>query len=220
MSIAENFEEIINNFENIDKFGFLGLIGSINPSHDIDILSLRNPDYSRAEFIKANIELLKQFKLAQIRKGKDVIPFPTEYLQQIVAHVANKKSGDIMLHNLVYLDSPSFDRLNPDKFKEIIEKQIYVMHGDFKILNHPAMQTEHNMNNPYIQALNFQLILSNLPADLRTKHTKFAIKQITKNSLNMPEYHRSLPGGEWTVEQCLNEYSKTLETIDACEVIN
>jgi hypothetical protein len=163
----------------------------------------------------ANIELLKQFKLAQIKKGQDIIPFPTEYLQQLVAHVANKKSGDIMLHNLVYLDSPSFDRLNPDRFKEAIEKNIYVMHGDFKILNHPAMQTEHNMNNPYIQALNFQLILSNLPAELRTKQTKFAIKQITKNSLNMPEYHRNLPGGEWTVEQCLNEYSKTLDVIDA-----
>ncbi|MCD6576154.1 MAG: hypothetical protein J7K73_03265 [Nanoarchaeota archaeon] len=216
MNVLRDIEEVFDKFPQKGAFGFVGIFGSINPTHDIDMLSIRNPYVPRKEFIKANLDLMLALKDYQIKKGRDVSPFPTEYIQPFIEYF--KEPRDILVHNLAFLDYPSFDRLNPKDFKKIIEKEMIVLYGSLDVLDHPLLQQEHRKNDPYIQALNFAYFIANLPPEFRTKTTKFAIKQITKNSLRMPEYHENLPSGEWTIEECVNQYSRVLDLIEARQV--
>ncbi len=168
----ETLEKTVQEYDKLDRFGFIGLIGSVNPKHDIDMLFLPNPKYKNGEFIKSQMELLGELKENLKRVDSDLVPFPSISVQDEVEYLSNRKKSEILFHNLVFLDNPGFVKYNPLGFRQNIRKNMQVVYGDLKILDDNSLRYEHPLGDDYYLVINNHRHVSNYPKDLLSKKTK------------------------------------------------
>lgn len=55
-------KETIKEFKEIDKFGFIGVMGSLNLEKDLDFLIFQNPSKNKGVFLKSMCNFLELLK--------------------------------------------------------------------------------------------------------------------------------------------------------------
>jgi len=210
MEAYETIENAIKDYNKNDMLGYIGLIGNYNSKHDIDLLSIRNPELSREEHIYANVDLVDYLTKKLRKSGVQACVFPTEAVQ--IEMKRNALPDALKIHNLTFFDKPNVIGLNPDDFLKNIKQKNHTLYGSLDVLEHKDMQEANNLNNLYSRALRLNTFQGSVLEDFRREKITFTIEQITKY-LGIPE---TVDSRDWDEEKCINEFKNIVHLIAEC----
>lgn len=197
----------ISSYENRDRLGLVGVFGSIEIGHDIDVMFYPSPKYTKGQFVEAQMEVLSRVK-ERLKKDykSDLIPFPMLELQDEVEFISQRKPGEVFLHNLIFSDYKSLKERVPF-IDKIISENLEVIHGDKKALENDCSDP---LDYYYFTLLNNQVLLSNYPKELLSKKMKHIIGYVRKHALG--EQGRS--NAVLTQAECKKAYLDTILELD------
>lgn len=91
-------KETIKEFPEINKFGFIGLVGSLDIKKDLDILFAPSKNIKEGESLKMLCGFLDLLKNKLKTKKTKLIVFPYSIFQEEVEYLSKRKEEDILLH--------------------------------------------------------------------------------------------------------------------------
>ncbi|MDD5133327.1 MAG: hypothetical protein PHD81_01600 [Candidatus Nanoarchaeia archaeon] len=162
---------------NKGEFGLVSLIGSKNPTHDIDLVTLPSPKTTNSQFYDQNHQLIQTLQYNLMGKGLRIIPFPNMESQHEIVYLSDVDGQKVPLHNLAYLDAESFRRFNPKGFKESVEHVIPI-YGSLDVLSELP---EANYDPLTWTLIGSDRTLDNLPEDLFNQKMKHILDYVSKH---------------------------------------
>lgn len=146
-----------------NKFGFIGIIGSINEetSHDIDVLIFPNFNTKIGEAIIEYSRLYDETEkqLKKIHKRYYLAITQKFAMQELVNHLSSHEEGSvgmIPVHSMFFANYRDFVGFSPKKFLKNVNKKLISLHGDLnKMKKLPELSQE--KLEPYFFVLDFEM---------------------------------------------------------------
>ena len=155
----KTFEELIDESELSKYFATIAVIGSASHKRrgkmeDFDVLFFGDRTrYNPGQIIKANYDIIREFKLKLNENGLDIIPFNLMVTMEDRAYLSNfnPNKGDALFHNLLYLDVDAFvgDGFKKGDFPKTVEKDAEVLKGDLDVIHRPEFEKEVPLTKAY-----------------------------------------------------------------------
>ncbi|MFA5406019.1 MAG: hypothetical protein WC307_01520 [Candidatus Nanoarchaeia archaeon] len=213
---TNTIEEVVSHWPGRNAYAFIGMVGSYNLEHDLDLLTISNGCLQPGEFFIDQNNLLGKIREATIANGDRLVPFQKICYQDEVAWLSKLKPGKngVLLHNLTYLDQDSIKQYNPPRFLEEINKNMITLYGDAD--NIKGVQNHENPHTYlYFMLQDANVLNTDYPTALKEKKLKHLINYVHK-WLGKPV----ITEGEWSESKCLNEFNNCLKLIDQQAVTN
>lgn len=174
-----DFEKIlkksISEFKEIEKFGFVGFMGSLNIKRDLDLIINPNKNIKKGEFLKSLCNFIEVLKKNCQKEKCNLICFTHSTFQEEVEFLSKRKEGDIFLHINSF---PDLIPLNEEVIKSITnaEKSYFGNHNNIKLIQ--ATNKDYYYN--YLFFIN--CLYSRYPKKLEDKKIKERISYIFKHN--------------------------------------
>jgi len=147
----------------VNKFGFVGILGSVKEkySHDIDVLIFPSKDAKIGESIKEMAKLYK--KVDELLKAHHeryyVVWCPKKVIQEMMYYLSSLEEGGaglIPVHSLFFTDYVSFKKFNPKSFEKEIKKNMITLYGRFEIIKELKVYPSEKIE-PYFFILEYSM---------------------------------------------------------------
>lgn len=171
-NLEAKLQETIKGFKEINKIGFIGLIGSLNLEKDLDIIITPNKNIKKGEFLKTLCNFLESLKRNLKKRNSNLIILTHSTLQEEVEYISKRKKQDIFLHISSF---PDFTKDLPILLKP--SNKIY--HGKKENLDQISIT---NIDFYYNHLLYINCLYSNYPKELETKKIHERISYIFKHN--------------------------------------
>lgn len=145
------------------KFGFIGIVGSLKKpySHDIDLLIFPSKNVKLGESI---IELTKLYDFTEknLRKYHEryyLATSPKFAMQDLTYYLASIEEGPlglIPIHSMFFTNYRDFKRFSPKYFQQRIKKTLITLHGNFNNLKKLPELSQEKLE-PYFFILDFEM---------------------------------------------------------------
>lgn len=198
----------IQNYNEKDAFGLVGVFGTKEIGHDIDVMFYPSDDRPKGEFIIAQTELLDRAKERLQKDYKsDLVPFPMLELQDEVEYLSQRQPNQVFLHDLIFADFASLSERVPFFEKIIQSPSLQVLHGSIDSL---AQSHKSNQDFYYFTLVNSNVTLSNYPIDLLSRKMKHITGYVQKHTIGKKEDTKAI----LTREESKREFYETLKMLD------
>ena len=199
----ETFEKILKQslleFEEKDKIGFIGFMGSLKMENDLDFIITPTPGVKKGEFLKIMCNFLELLEKNLKKQKSRLIAFSYSTLQEEVEYLSKRSKNDIFLHLLTFVD------LVP-KNQEVVNsilKSNKIYFGDKKNL---GIQEETNKDYYYNYLFFIDCLSSNYPKYLETRKIQERVSYIFKH--NGEEIHLSNKSNKEILFECCDFLDK------------
>jgi len=204
--LAKELEKNKNKYQNM---GLVGVFGSKEINHDLDIICYPTKNANVFQFSKEQIQFLEEIKKKLKTDYKsDLIPFSMLTVEDEVEYLSQRKKGQVFLHNLVFTNHSDIIKRVPFLDAKIKGPKFEVLHGNLEALtqDHPT-----KLDFYFYELINNQVLLSNYPKELLSKKIKHISNWIRKyNGLQQEKTQRLL-----RPEECKKIYFETLNELDS-----
>lgn len=203
---VRNLGNYLANHPSKTAYGFVGVFGTKELGHDIDLLFYPSGNKPIGEYIITHLNFLKEIKEKLKSDGSDLIPFPMLELQDEVEYLSKRKPNEVFLHNLIFTDTTHIKERTPF-LETIIQKHCETIHGDKK-----ELEKRHSTKNDfyYFTLINSMIQLSNYPLELLNKKNKHMCSYVNKHALD----NQLFIGNPRTREENIDLLYSTLKGLD------
>ena len=171
----EALKETIDEFEEIDKFGYIGIMGSFNVERDTDVIFAPNKNIKKGEFMKVLCEFFELLKINVIKQKLGFVAFAHIFFQGEAEYLSKRNTKkDIFMHIISLPDLSPL--LKVTKEGMLSSKEYYGKKE--KIINIPLTDKDF-----YYNLLHFSNCLySRYPKELEIKKIHYVASYIYKNN--------------------------------------
>lgn len=208
--IFENaLKKTISKFD-LKNIGFIGIIGSYKKevSHDIDIIIFPSEKAKIGEFIISVSDFYDALE-EELKKHHErlfISVSPRKILQEMTYYLSSIQEGTtglIPVHSLVFFDLKSFEKFNPEDFKEEIKKTLITLYGDFNIIYRLRNDIPQKKLEPYFLILDSEinskiksfprhLIRANAESLFSYLNSKYGLRISAKKNHNLKDIKNKL----------------------------
>jgi len=205
-------EREIHRYEERDAYGLVGVFGTKEIGHDIDVLFYPSGDRKKGAFVNAHIELLRRVK-ERLRKdySSDLVPFPMLELQDEVEYISGRTSNQVFLHNLVFADYQGAVERVPFLDNLVNSNMFEAIHGSTEALNQSHTSP---LDFYYFTLINSLILLSNYPLELLSKKVAHLRRWTLQYAAGINE---KKPSKIMSLEEATQQFQETLEILDTLE---
>lgn len=203
---VKNVGKFLTDHLSRDAYGFVGVFGTRELGHDIDLLFYPSGDRPIGEYLIAHMNFLKDIKEQLKYQGSDLIPFPMLELQDEVEYLSQRKLSEVFLHNLIFTDMRHVNERVPF-LKELIDYKCETVHGTKESFEN-SYSTDKDFY--YFTLVNSLVHLSNYPDELLSKKNKHLCSYVNKYALE----NQLFIGNPKTQEENLDLLYRALAGLD------
>ena len=197
----------LTRFPERSAYGLVGVFGSRELNHDLDLIFYPSGDRPVGEYLIAHIEFLRRIKSILGDHDSDLIPFPMLEVQDEVEYLSGRTPDDIFLHNLIFTDFAHISQRVPF-LGDIINSRLFeTVHG-----NVTALEKGHSTSQDYyfFTLVNSLEVLSNYPPELLAKKQRHILGYIAKHTKG----RFLVPGLSANVEENISSLQSALRHLD------
>ncbi|MBS3140572.1 hypothetical protein J4405_00335 [Candidatus Woesearchaeota archaeon] len=195
-------------FPERNAYGLVGVFGSREPNHDLDLIFYPSGDRPVGEYLIAHIEFLKRIKEVLRLQDSDLIPFSMLEVQDEVEYLSRRTPKDIFLHNLVFTDFTHITERVPFLGDVINSRLFETIHGSADSLK-KGYGTSQDFY--FFTLVNALVVLSNYPSKLLTKKQRHILGYVAEHTRGK----FPLPRSNATVDENIATLQGALRHLDS-----
>ena len=159
---VESFKKALNKVDK-NKFGFIGIVGSLikDKSHDIDVIIFPNFGAKIGEVIIEYAKLYDEVE-KELKKHNEryyIAACQKFAMQELTIHLSAIEEGYpgmIPVHSLFFTNYRDFKKFSPTEFVKEVEKTPVILHGNLKDMKKLPTLPQKKLE-PYFFVLDFEM---------------------------------------------------------------